>query len=67
MLGLSARDLLRTGEAAFRDSGLTPEAPADALIALMAAEPACLERPIVVIGNRARIGRPPERVLELVD
>ena len=64
-LGLPAAELLRTGEAAFRESGLTREsAPAD-LIALMAKQPIVIERPIVVLGARARIGRPPERVLEL--
>jgi arsenate reductase len=66
MLGAAAPDLLRTGEPAFADSGLTPESPADQLIALMAATPAVIERPIVVIGDQARLGRPPERVLELL-
>ena len=65
-LDLAAADIVRTGEQAFKDSGLTlTSAPAE-LIALMAREPIVIERPIVVVGNRARIGRPPERVLELV-
>ena len=67
MLRVAPKDLLRTGEAAFQESGLSPDAPADELVALMASAPIVIERPIVVIGGRARIGRPPERVLELMD
>jgi arsenate reductase len=64
-LNLGAADILRTGEAAFRESGLSPDAPDDELIALIAREPVVLQRPIVVVGDAARIGRPPESVLEL--
>jgi len=65
-LGLPAAGLLRTGESAFRESGLTPDSPPGELIALMARAPVVIERPIVVVGDAARIGRPPERVLELI-
>jgi len=65
-LSLDAADIVRTGEQAFRDSGLTLASPPAELIALMAREPIVIERPIVVVGDRARIGRPPEKVLELV-
>jgi arsenate reductase (glutaredoxin) len=65
-LQMPATGLLRRGEEAFRTSGLTPDSPPDELIALMAAEPSVIERPIVVAGDRARIGRPPESVLELI-
>ena len=65
-LGLEAADILRQGEAAFQASGLDRNSPPEALIALMSQEPIVIERPIVVIGNAARIGRPPERVLELL-
>jgi arsenate reductase len=65
-LGLEAADVVRTGESAFRESGLTLESSPDQLIALMAREPIVLERPIVVVGDSARIGRPPESVLELL-
>lgn len=66
MLGLPAKALLRKNEEAFRTSGLTPDSEPEDLIALMAREPVVIERPIVVVDGRARIGRPPENVLELI-
>lgn len=65
LLGLPPRGLLRAKEA--RDAGLgDPGLSDDALIAGMVANPIVIERPIVVAGNRARLGRPPEAVLEIV-
>jgi len=64
-LGLNAIDIVRQSESAFKESGLTRESPADDLISLIERAPIVLERPIVVVGNSARIGRPPEQVLEL--
>jgi len=67
-LGLPARALLRTGEPEFAHLGLAdPALDDDALIAAMAAHPNLIERPVFVHGGRAVIGRPPERVLELLD
>jgi arsenate reductase len=66
-LGLKARDLIRSAEPEFRESGLTLDAADDELLDLMVAIPKLIERPIVEIGNRARIGRPPERVLEILE
>ena len=65
-LGLSAADIVRTNESAFRESGLTTDSPEEALIALIVEQPSVLQRPIVVIGDKARIGRPPEQVLDLI-
>jgi arsenate reductase len=65
-LGESASALVRTGEPEFRErhpSG-SPLSDDEAL-ALLAAEPRLLQRPIVETARAARIGRPPERVLEL--
>lgn len=64
-LGMKPAQLIRTGEAAWKESGLTADSPDDALIDLMIREPILIERPIVVHGDRARIGRPPESVLGL--
>lgn len=66
-LGLHARELLRTGEDEYRELGLAdPALEEDALVAAMVAHPRLIERPIVVRGKRAVIGRPPESVLELL-
>ena len=67
-LGIGARALLRTGEAAYRELGLSDAALDDAaLVDAMCAHPQLIERPIVVRGERAVLGRPPENVLELFD
>jgi arsenate reductase len=66
-LDLDARSLVRKGESAFKESGLGLDSDEDALIALMAREPIVIERPIVETSDAARVGRPPERVLELID
>lgn len=65
-LGLDdPREMMRTGEARYRELGLA-DADRDTLLDAMAAEPRLIERPIVIVGERAVIGRPPERVSELL-
>jgi arsenate reductase len=65
--GVPARDLLRTKEPLYRELGLHErEAGDDEVIELMAEHPQLLERPVVERGERAVLGRPPERVLELL-
>ena len=65
MLGMSPRELLRKKEA--KEAGLDdPALEGDALIAAMVANPIVIERPIVVSGGKAKIGRPPEGVLEIL-
>lgn len=67
-LGLSPRQLLRTGEAEYAALGLdAPDVDDGAIIDAMAAHPRLIERPVFVCGERAVVGRPPERVLELLD
>ena len=67
-LRLPARALLRTGEPEFTDLGLGDLALGDeVLIAAMASHPNLIERPVFVHDGRAVIGRPPERVLDLLD
>ncbi|MGR3366863.1 MAG: arsenate reductase (glutaredoxin) [Sagittula sp.] len=65
VLGVPAIEMVRTKEAAFREHGLSKDDPDEALLNAMVAEPKLIERPILVRGNRAVIGRPPERVLDL--
>lgn len=66
-LGISARDLLRKKEAEYKEAGLDNEGLSDdEVIAKMIEFPKLIERPIVVKGDAARIGRPPESVLEIL-
>ncbi|QQD21044.1 arsenate reductase (glutaredoxin) [Oceanospirillaceae bacterium ASx5O] len=66
-LGIPARDLLRTKEDEYKTLGLDNPALTEAdIIAAMVAHPKLIERPIVVKGTQARIGRPPEQVLEIL-
>jgi arsenate reductase len=65
LLGCPVRDIVRFDDSAFAESGLSRDADSAALLTLLAERPQLLQRPIVVHGNRARVGRPPERVLEL--
>src|SRR3954469_14759687 len=59
-------DIARTGEDLWKELGLKG-ASRDAILDAMAANPILIERPIVIRGDRAVIGRPPERVLDLLD
>ena len=64
-LGKSPRELLRRRDKAYRELGLTGDEPEDRLIRLMARHPTLLERPIGMLADRAVVGRPPDRLLEL--
>jgi len=66
MLGISARELLRKGEQAYKDEGLADASRSDAeVIDAMVRNPILIERPIVIHNGHAVIGRPPERAREL--
>ena len=66
-LGMEPRDLMRRKEAPYRGNGLDDEdLTRDALIAAMVADPILIERPIVVTGGKAALGRPPEAVLDIL-
>ena len=66
-LGISARDLLRTSEDAYKALGLANnDLTDDQLIDAMIREPKLIQRPIVAAGSRAVLGRPPENVLDLL-
>ena len=63
--GVPARELLRTKEPRAKELA-TREADDDEVIAAMAADPVLMERPVIERGDRAVLGRPVERVLELL-
>jgi len=67
-LGMAARDIVRTGEDECKQSGLDLASADDAaVIALIAQHPKVMQRPIVETAADARIGRPPEQVLDLFE
>ncbi|MGN2254815.1 arsenate reductase (glutaredoxin) [Frateuria sp. GZRe12] len=67
LLGMTPRQLLRTGEAEYKELGLDDPAVGDqALLQAMVAHPKLIERPIVVAGGKAAIGRPPEAILAIL-
>jgi len=67
MLGLEPRQLMRTKEDEYKELGLDDESLSrDALIEAMLAHPKLIERPIVVHDGKAAIGRPPEKVLDIL-
>jgi arsenate reductase len=66
LLGIDdPRDMMRTTENVYGELGLG-SADADQLFDAMAKHPILIERPIVVVGDRAVVARPPERLLELL-
>ncbi|MEE3634864.1 arsenate reductase (glutaredoxin) [Pseudomonas sp. FFUP_PS_473] len=66
-LGMTARELLRSGEDEYKSLDLAnPALSEDELIAAMVSHPKLIERPILVAGDNAVIGRPPEKVLEIL-
>lgn len=66
-LGLKPRELIRQKEAEYKELGLQDASLSDEqLIEAMVKHPKLIERPIVVQGNKAALGRPPERVLEIL-
>lgn len=66
-LGMSPWQLLRRGEKLLKELGLTQESGDDALISAMSQHPILIERPVVIHGASAALGRPPENVLPLLD
>lgn len=67
LLDMEPRELMRRQEPEFREAALDdPGLTRDTLILAMLQRPKLIERPIVVAGDRAVIGRPPEKVLEIL-
>lgn len=67
LMGREPREAMRTKEAPYRELGLSdPGTTREALIEAMVNHPVLIERPIVVNGRRAALGRPPEAVLDIL-
>lgn len=67
LLNLTPRELMRKGEAEYKDNNLSEESLSDdELIQLMVKYPKVIERPIVLSSGKAVIGRPPESVLDII-
>lgn len=67
MLGISARELMRTKEAIYKELDLKNENDEEKLIAAMVDNPKLIERPIVIKDGKAAIGRPIENIIALLD
>lgn len=65
-LGRTPIEFTRTKQAEFAEAGLSKDSNAADIVAAMAAAPILMERPVLVRGERAVIGRPPEDVLSLL-
>ena len=67
MLGFaSARELMRTKEAIYKELGLKDETDEEKLIEAMVEQPKLIERPIIIKGDKAIIARPPEKVSDFL-
>ncbi len=69
LLGMRPVDLVRRGEAEFKELGMSSwdEDDTDRWLDAMVAHPKLIERPVVIDGNRAVVGRPPQNVQDLLD
>ncbi|GHE89455.1 arsenate reductase [Aliiroseovarius zhejiangensis] len=65
-LGVAPIELVRTGEKVFKELGLSKDSPDDELIAAMVSHPILIERPVVIKNGKARIGRPPDSVIDIL-
>ena len=66
-LGCSIENIIRKGESVYADLGLAnADLDEQALLETVSANPILLERPVVVIGDQAVVGRPPENILEIL-
>ena len=67
LLGMTAQQVMRRNEAEYKDNNMSdPQLSEAQLIELMHAFPKVIERPIVVNGDQAVIGRPPESVMDII-
>tara|TARA_B100000674_G_C37653190_1_gene828915 strand:- start:13 stop:300 length:288 start_codon:yes stop_codon:yes gene_type:complete len=66
MLGVSPKALLRKNDKAYKENGLSGNESDSRLLDLMVEHPTLLQRPIAILGEKAVVGRPAERILELL-
>ena len=66
MLDIDAHDLIRTGESIYKEEYKGKELSDEEWLLAMAENPVLMERPVVVKGKKAVLGRPPENVKELL-
>lgn len=66
MLGINARALMRTKEELYKELKLGEESNEERLIEAMAQNPKLIERPIIIKGNKAIIGRPPSLIVDFL-
>ena len=66
LLGVSAIDLMRRGEATFQELNLSSDTSEDELISAMVSHPILIERPVIISATQAVIGRPPENATALL-
>ncbi|MCB4752474.1 MAG: arsenate reductase (glutaredoxin) [Sulfurovum sp.] len=67
ILNISAQELMRNKETIYKELGLKDIKDEERLIEMMAKYPKLIERPIVIKGGKATIGRPIEKIIELLD
>ncbi|MBN2825323.1 MAG: arsenate reductase (glutaredoxin) [Campylobacterales bacterium] len=67
MLGMKPRELMRTKEAIYKELNLKDEHDNEKLIEAMVANPKLIERPIIIKGNQALLGRPIEKLAAFLD
>ena len=65
-LGISARELMRTKEAIYKELDLKNIDDEEQLIKAMAENPKLIERPVIIMGDKAVLGRPPEKVIDFL-
>lgn len=66
LLNLKAEDLLRKNELVYKENFKDKDFSEEEWIRIMSENPQLIERPVVIAGHKAVIGRPPEKVLELL-
>ncbi|MFV0570871.1 MAG: arsenate reductase (glutaredoxin) [Xanthomarina gelatinilytica] len=66
LLNIPAEDLIRKNEAAWKENFKGKNLTEEQLIEAMVSFPKLIERPIVINGSKAVIGRPPEKILEII-